>query len=89
MLTKGQKIVYTFSGWIFLVLSLLLLFESLNFEYFFVLCFIGFLIIVESSGPYTIRPKWKLWANIFILLGAVIFTLIMAQRVIDIISYNF
>jgi hypothetical protein len=86
MLTKGQKIVYTFGGWVLLVLSLLLLFNSLSYEYFFVLCLIGFLIIVELSGPYTVRPKWRLWVNVFILMGTVIFALIVAQKVLDIVG---
>jgi hypothetical protein len=86
MLTKGQKIVYTFGGWVFLVMALLLLFNSLSYEYFFVLCLIGFLIIVELSGPYTVRPKWRLWVNIFILIGTVIFALIVGQKVLDIVG---
>jgi hypothetical protein len=86
MLTKGQKIVYVFSGWVLLVLSLLLLFNSLSFEYFFVLCLIGFLIIVELSGPYTVRPKWRSWVNVFILIGTVIFALIVVQKVLAIVG---
>jgi hypothetical protein len=86
MLTKGQKIVYTFGGWVLLVLALLLLFNSLSYEYFFVLCLIGFLIIVELSGPYTVRPKWRLWVNIFILIGTLIFAIIVGQKVLDIVG---
>jgi hypothetical protein len=78
--------VYIFSGWVLLVLSLLLLFNSLSYEYFFVLCLIGFLIIVELSGPYTVRPKWKLWVNVFITIGTIIFALIVAGKVLDIVG---
>jgi hypothetical protein len=86
MLTKGQKIVYTFGGWVCLVLALLLLFNSLSYEYFFVLCLIGFLIIVELSGPYTVRPKWRWWVNVFIVIGTAIFAIIVAQKVLDIVG---
>jgi glucan phosphoethanolaminetransferase (alkaline phosphatase superfamily) len=86
MLTKGQKIVYMFSGWVVVVLSLLLLIGSLRYDYFFVLCYIGFLIIVELSGPYMVRPKWKSWANIFIIIGAGAFVLILAQNVLNAIG---
>lgn len=88
MLTKGHRIVFIFGGWLFLVLVLLLLFRSLSLEYFFVLGLIGFLIIVELSGPYTVRPKWRLWVNIFILLGTIIFAIIVAKKVLEIIGIN-
>ena len=86
MLTKSQKIVYIFCGWVLLVLSLLLLFNSLSSEYFFVLCLIGFLIIVELSGPYTVRPRWRSWVNVFILIGTVVFAFIVAKKVLNIIG---
>jgi hypothetical protein len=88
MMTKGQKIVFIFGGWVFLVLALLLLFTSLSLEYFFVLCLIGFLIIVELSGPYTVRPKWRLRVNIFILVGTIIFAIIVAGKVLDILGIS-
>ena len=53
MLTKNQRLVFAFGGWALLILTILILLNSLDFEYFFVLCLIGFLIIVELSGPFT------------------------------------
>ncbi len=85
-MTKGQKIVFIFSGWVFLVLALLLLFASLSLEYFFVLCLIGFLIIIELSGPYTVRPGWRRRVNIFILAGTIIFAIIVALKVLTILG---
>lgn len=86
MLTKGQKIIYIFSGWVFIVLSLLILFNSLSYEYFFVLCLIGFLIIIELSGPYTVRPKWRRRVNIIIMIGTVIFGVLVAGKVLNIVG---
>lgn len=88
MLTKSQKLVYIFGGWMFVVLSLLVLFGSINYEYFFVLCLIGFLIIVELSGPFMVKPAWRSRVNIVIAIGVVIFAFIVLKKVVDIIGIS-
>jgi general stress protein CsbA len=88
MLTKSQRLIYTFGGWVLIVLTLLTLFNSLSLEYFFVLCFIGFLIIVELSGPFTVKTKWRSRINIIIAIGVLIFALIITKKVMDIIGIS-
>jgi hypothetical protein len=70
----------------FVVLALLVLFQSLSLEYFFVLCLIGFLIIVELSGPFTVRPEWRKRVNMAIVVGVLVFGLIVAKKVLDILG---
>jgi hypothetical protein len=86
MLTKSRKLVYVFGAWMFVVLALLVLFQSLSLEYFFVLCLIGFLIIVELSGPFTVRPEWRKRVNMAIVVGVLVFGLIVAKKVLDILG---
>jgi len=86
MLTKSQKLSYIFGAWVFVVLALLTLFQSLDPEYFFVLCLIGFLIIVELSGPFTVRPEWRKRVNVAIVVGVFIFGLIVANKVLNILG---
>ena len=86
MLTKNYQLIYTFGAWMFLVLALLTLFQSLSPEYFFVLCLIGFLIIVELSGPFTVRPAWRGRVNVVIIIGVLIFALIVAEKVLGILG---
>jgi len=86
MLTKSQKLSYIFGAWVFAVLALLTLFQSLDPEYFFVLCLIGFLIIVELSGPFTVRPEWRKRVNVAIVVGVFIFGLIVANKVLNILG---
>ena len=88
MLTKSQKLVYIFGGWILVVLALLALFNSINYEYFFVLCLIGFLVIVELSGPFTVRPAWRSRVNIAIILGVILFTVIIVEKVLAILNIS-
>ncbi len=86
MLTRSQRLVYLFGGWMFVVLALLALFNSVSFEYFFVLCLIGFLVIVELSGPFTVRPAWRSRVNIAIVLGVLAFSLIVLEKVLAILG---
>lgn len=89
MLTKSQRIVVIFGLWAFLALAVLVIFTGLGkdaVEYFFVLCLIGFLVIVELSGPFASRPRWRSRVNLVILLGVVVFALIVIKKVLDILG---
>ena len=86
LLTKSQRIVVIFGAWAFLALAALAVFNSLSLEYFFVLCLIGFLVIVELSGPFAARPAWRSRVNAVILLGVVVFGLIVASKVLNILN---
>ncbi|MCD1294888.1 hypothetical protein CUJ83_07740 [Methanocella sp. CWC-04] len=86
MFTKSQKLVYAFALWVFVILALLAVFQSLNYEYFFVLCLIGFLILVELSGPFTTKPKWRSRVNIVIFIGLLMFSFIVIKKVLDILG---
>lgn len=88
MLTKSQKLVYIFGGWVMAMLTLLALFNSISYEYFFVLCLIGFLIIVELSGPFTVRPAWRYRVNVVIMIGVIIFFLIVIKKVLDVLNIS-
>lgn len=86
MMRKNHQLTYVFGAWMFVVLALLTLFQSLSLEYFFVLGLIGFLIIVELSGPFTVRPAWRKRVNIVIVLGVILFSLVVVKKVLDILG---
>jgi hypothetical protein len=86
MLAKSQRLVIALSIWIFTVLALLIIFRSLSFEFFFILCLIGFLIIIELSGPFLVKPKWRSRVNIIVVLGVIVFAVIVFARVMEIIG---
>lgn len=86
MLTKSQRLVYTFGAWALAALVLLTLLRSLNYEYFFILCLIGFVIIALMAGPFTVRPKWRSRVNLAIILGALAFCAIILKEALDIIG---
>jgi hypothetical protein len=80
LLMKSQRIVVIFGAWAFLALAVLAVFGSLSYEYFFVLCLIGFLVIVELSGPFASRPRWRSRVNAVILPDVVVFALIASMK---------
>jgi hypothetical protein len=86
LFTKSQRIVVIFGAWTFLALAVLAVFGSLSYEYFFVLCLIGFLVIVELSGPFASRPRWRSRVNVVILVGVILFAMIVVKKVLDILN---
>jgi hypothetical protein len=86
MLTKSQKIVIT--AWVCSVaaLTVLILFQAVNMEYFIILNLISILIIAELSGPFLSRPSWKLRLNFALVLGALLFILIVIEKALSIIN---
>jgi hypothetical protein len=86
MLTKSQKLVFIFAAWVLLSLTALTLFHMLSYEYFFILCLIGFPIIVLAIGPYTVKPAWRSRANIVVIVGAFAFAALVVVEMLDIVG---
>ncbi len=86
MLTKSQKLVFIFAAWALLALTALTLFHQLSYEYFFILCLIGFPIIVMVIGPYTVKPAWRSRANFVVMLGAITFAAFVVVEMLNIVG---
>jgi hypothetical protein len=85
MWTKIQNLVIAFSVWIFITLIAMALLGNLDPMIFFISCLLGFLIIFDITGPFTVRPKWKSRVWILTAVGIGIFVIIAAQKMIKII----
>ena len=86
MLFKGQQIVVALGIWVLLVLALLTVFQSLDYTYFFILAFLGFIGITALTSPYTVRPRWKTGLDLTAVAGVLIFCLIVAQKALAMIE---
>lgn len=86
MPVKSQKIVVAFGAWAIAMLALLTIFNSLNYEYLFVLDLLGMLVIVQFLGPYIMKPKWRSRLNVFLMVGMAIFALIIFNKALHILS---
>lgn len=81
MLTS-EKITLVITTWI---LILLFITGDTDLETFFVLIFIGILVVKELTDIFTSK-HFKLRMNIFISVFLIIYVVIIAQRIINILD---
>jgi len=78
----SEKITLVIAGWILLVLFIT---GDSNFEIFFILIFIGVLIVRELTDVFTtINLKDRM--NIFIYLFILVFILIVGKKIISVLA---
>jgi hypothetical protein len=78
----SEKITLAIAGWIFIIL---LITGTANLEIFFILIFIGVLIIRELTDVFT-TTNLKDRMNLFIYIFLFIFMVIVGKNIINIIS---
>jgi hypothetical protein len=83
MLFKGQQVVVLLGAWALLELALLTLFRSLDYVFFYVVAFLGFLVLASLTSPYIARPRWRLRLNYVVAVGSLVFCLIVAQKALE------
>lgn len=72
--------------WLMIILLFMILAQSLNLEIFFVLWLIGLLIIVELVDPAFVQPRYIRAVKYVIAAGVIVFGVIVAQKVLEIIN---
>lgn len=85
MFTKSQKVAISFGACITILLTLLVIFQSLDIEFFFVLSLIAFLVISLIYGPFTVNPGWKSRVRMIIAIGVALFAMIVINRILIIL----
>jgi hypothetical protein len=80
MLFKGQQIAIALGLWVMLELALLALFGSLDYAFFYVVAFLGFIVVAALASPYIARPRWKARLDFLAVAGTLVFGLIVAQK---------
>jgi hypothetical protein len=83
---KEDIAIIAIAGWLTIVSTFMILVQNVNFELFFVLAFIGFLIIVQLIAPEHIHPGYVRYSRYILAAGIVIFGLIVALKIIEIIA---
>lgn len=72
--------------WLAMISLFMLLVERFDFGLFFVLGFIGFLVIVELTEPYYIKPGYILRIRVLVAIGIIIFGAIIAQKLLELLG---
>lgn len=86
---KRKQIAGLILGLWFIIISYAMLFvERIDLVLFFVLAFIGFIVIVELMEPHYVKPGYLWYIRVLIAVGIVIVAAIVGQKVLDIIGWE-
>lgn len=83
MRTKSQNIILILWILSFIILVMLIVTKNLSYEYYFVLSLICFMVLIELSGPFSVKPQWKARANMIMIIGVLVFGIIVAKKLIE------
>jgi hypothetical protein len=83
---KKQLATISLALWLTIIALFMLFIERIDLALFFILGFIGFLVIVELMEPYYVKPGYHLYIRFLIAVGIVIFVAIVAQKVLDLLG---
>jgi hypothetical protein len=88
LMRKQHITVIALAVWLTFISLFMLLEQNFNFEIFFVLSLIGFLIIVELIAPKYFQPGYMRYIRYVLIASIVIFGVIVVQKVIEILGYE-
>ena len=83
---KKETAAIALALWLTVIVLCMLLTERIDFALFFILGFIGFLVIVELMEPRHIKPGYNWYIRVLIGVGIVIFVAFVAQKVLDMLG---
>lgn len=80
---KKQIATIVLALWLTMISVFMLLMERFDLIEFFVLGFIGFLVIVELMEPTYVKPEYLRYVRFLIAAGLIIFCVIVIQVMMD------
>jgi hypothetical protein len=86
LMRKQEITIIAFALWIIIVTIFMLLSQIIDFQIFFVISLIGFLIIMELITTKYVQPGYLRYLRYLIAAAIVIFGVIVAQKVMDILA---
>ena len=82
---RRQRFIHGQIAWMLVSILVLAALQSLSLELFFVLSFIGLLVLIELTAPFNVTPTWRRRLKWFILVGLIVFTIIVVRRILAIL----
>lgn len=82
---RRQQFVTGTLAWMLAAALVLALLDSLTYDLFFVVALIGFLIVVELTAPFGVRPRWRRRLRWLIVLGLLLFGVVVVYRILSIL----
>ena len=72
--------------WLSIITVFMLFTERIDLGLFFVLGFIGFLVIVELMEPHYVKPAYLRYLRVLTVAGIVISGLVVVQKLMEILG---
>lgn len=79
---RRLRFVFSQTAWMVGTVFALLLLDVFTLSLFFIISYIGLLIVIELTAPFVVTPSWRLRLRWLVLLGFLIFAYILAQRIL-------
>jgi hypothetical protein len=83
---KQQLAIIALALWLFIITLYMLLSNRFDLELFFILCFVGVLVIMQFIEPNYVKPKYLQYIRYLIIVGIAIFGVIVARKVMEILG---
>ena len=83
---KKSIAVIILTLWLIIISYFMLFSERIDLGLFFVLGFIGFLVIVELMEPHFVKPGYLWYVRFLIITGIILFGLILGQKLLDLLG---
>ncbi|BAI60854.1 hypothetical protein MCP_0782 [Methanocella paludicola SANAE] len=84
MTMRSLNVGYIHSIWILTTLAILIYFQSLSIERFFVLYFIGFMVLEKLLRSPEDSPRFTMVMNVIMVIGVFVFIMLMLNVVLTI-----
>lgn len=82
---RRQRFVRATVGWMTGAVLLLVLFDALSLELFFVLSLVGFLVVTELTAPFSVAPTWRSRLRWLIALGLLLFAYVVVRQLLSVL----
>jgi len=82
---RRQQFIVGHLAWTLTALVLLAALGALEYELFFVVSLIGFLVVVELTAPFNVTPTWRRRLRWLIAIGLLVFGYVVVRRILAIL----
>ena len=82
---RRLRFVHGVVAWFLGAALVLALLDSLEYELFFVVALIGFLVVMELTAPFNVTPRWRARLKWLVLAGLAVFGYVVVRRVLEIL----
>jgi hypothetical protein len=79
------RFVFAQSTWMLLTALSLEIFGYFTLSLYFIVSYIGLLVVIELTAPFAVAPPWRLRLRWLIVAGLCVFGYLAIRRVLDIL----